>query len=147
MVELTVGEVASRTGIAVSAVHFYERKGLVRSVRTAGNQRRFSRDVLRRIAVIRAAQRVGVPLSTIRDALATLPDGRTPTARDWARLSRVWREELDARIRQLQQLRSQLTECIGCGCLSLTRCRLSNPDDTLGASGSGPRAWEAPPGG
>lgn len=142
MMELSVGEVARRTGVTVSALHFYERKGLLRSVRTAGNQRRYRRDVLRRIAVIRAAQRIGLPLGTIAEALATLPDGRTPTARDWARLSRRWRRELDERIRRLEQLRDQLTGCIGCGCLSLTRCALTNPGDRLARAGSGPRVWE-----
>jgi MerR family transcriptional regulator, redox-sensitive transcriptional activator SoxR len=137
--ELTVGQVASRSGVAVSALHFYEARGLIHSRRTTGNQRRYTRDVLRRIAFIRVSQRVGIPLSTIRDALTGLPDKRTPTPRDWARLSSAWRGELDARIAQLQRLRDDLTDCIGCGCLSLSRCRLSNPGDRLGAQGAGPR--------
>ncbi|GAA0368625.1 redox-sensitive transcriptional activator SoxR [Actinoallomurus spadix] len=137
--ELTVGQVAARSGVAVSALHFYEAKGLIRSRRTAGNQRRYTRDVLRRVAFIRVSQRVGIPLSEIREALARLPDERTPTPRDWARLSATWRRELDARIEQLQRLRDDLTDCIGCGCLSLSRCRLSNPNDQLGAQGPGPR--------
>ncbi|MCW2859646.1 MAG: transcriptional regulator, MerR family [Actinoallomurus sp.] len=137
--ELTVGQVSARSGVAVSALHFYEKKGLIRSRRTTGNQRRYSRDVLRRVAFIRVSQRVGIPLSDIRDALARLPEERTPTPKDWALLSAAWRGELDARIRQLQRLRDDLTGCIGCGCLSLSHCRLSNPDDRLGAEGPGPR--------
>lgn len=139
---LGIGEVARRSGLAVSALHFYERRGLIRSVRSAGNQRRYARDVLRRLAVIRVAQRVGVPLEAIRLAFAGLPDERTPTRAEWARMSAAWRGELDARIRDLQHLRNQLTDCIGCGCLSLRRCRLNNPDDALGAEGDGPRRWE-----
>jgi MerR family redox-sensitive transcriptional activator SoxR len=139
---LGIGEVAKRSGLAVSALHFYERRGLIRSVRSAGNQRRYARDVLRRLAVIRVAQRVGVPLEAIRLAFAGLPDERTPTRAEWARMSAAWRGELDARIRDLQRLRDQLTDCIGCGCLSLRRCRLNNPDDALGVEGDGPRRWE-----
>ena len=119
MQELSVGEVARRSGVAVSALHFYERKGLVRSLRTAGNQRRYPRDVLRRLAVIRVAQRVGMPLEAVGAALAELPEGRTPTKAEWARMSARWRAELDERIRLLGFLRDQLTGCIGCGCLSL----------------------------
>lgn len=140
---LGIGDVARRSGLAVSALHFYERRGLIRSVRSAGNQRRYARDVLRRLAVIRVAQRVGVPLESIRSAFAALPDERTPTRAEWARMSAAWRSELDARIRDLQHLRDQLTDCIGCGCLSLRRCRLNNPDDALGVDGDGPRRWEA----
>ena len=138
---LGVGEVAKRSGLAVSALHFYERRGLIRSVRSTGNQRLYARDVLRRLAVIRVAQRVGVPLESIRRAFADLPDERTPTRAEWARMSAAWRSELDARIRDLQHLRDQLTDCIGCGCLSLRRCRMSNPDEQLGANGSGARRW------
>jgi MerR family transcriptional regulator, redox-sensitive transcriptional activator SoxR len=137
--ELTVGQVAARSGVAVSALHFYERKGLIHSRRTAGNQRRYPRDVLRRVAFIRVSQRVGIPLDAIRDALAELPEKRTPTPHDWARLSAAWRGELDERITQLQQLRDTLTGCIGCGCLSLAHCRLANPHDRLGEQGPGPR--------
>jgi MerR family transcriptional regulator, redox-sensitive transcriptional activator SoxR len=137
--ELTVGELARRSGVAVSALHFYEAKELIRSRRTAGNQRRYTRDTLRRVAFIRVSQRVGIPLSAIRDALAELPQERTPTRQDWARLSATWRAELDERIEQLQRLRDDLTGCIGCGCLSLQSCRLSNPDDVLGRDGPGPR--------
>ncbi|MGH3390736.1 MAG: redox-sensitive transcriptional activator SoxR [Actinomadura sp.] len=137
--ELTVGQLAERSGVAVSALHFYEAKGLISSRRTAGNQRRFHRDTLRRVAFIRVSQRVGIPLATIREALGRLPDERTPTRADWARLSASWRDELDARIEQLQRLRDDLTDCIGCGCLSLGQCRLSNPYDELGELGPGPR--------
>ncbi|MCW4472122.1 redox-sensitive transcriptional activator SoxR [Xanthomonas sp. H13-6] len=141
MQEMSVGEVARRSGVAVSALHFYEKKGLIRSLRTAGNQRRYGRDVLRRLAVIRVAQRVGVPLEAVLRAFGTLPEQRTPTRADWARLSAAWRRELDERIVQLQLLRDQLTDCIGCGCLSLQRCRLSNPGDALGELGDGPQRW------
>ncbi|MCC3767084.1 redox-sensitive transcriptional activator SoxR [Streptomyces sp. UNOC14_S4] len=137
--ELTVGQLAARSGAAVSALHFYEAKGLISSRRTAGNQRRFDRDALRRVAFIRAAQRVGIPLATIREALAELPDERTPNRSDWARLSELWREELDQRIEQLGRLRDHLDDCIGCGCLSLESCVLSNPDDRVGQYGCGSR--------
>ncbi|WP_433468750.1 redox-sensitive transcriptional activator SoxR [Spirillospora sp. CA-128828] len=137
--ELTVGQLAERSGVAVSALHFYESKGLISSRRTAGNQRRFSRDTLRRVSFIKVSQRVGIPLSDIRDALATLPEERTPTVADWARLSEAWRSNLDARIRQLERLRDDLTDCIGCGCLSISRCALANPYDRLGDEGPGPR--------
>jgi MerR family redox-sensitive transcriptional activator SoxR len=137
--ELTVGQLARRSGVTVSALHFYEAQDLIWARRTAGNQRRYPREMLRRVAFIRASQRVGIPLARIRSALATLPAGRTPTPRDWARLSAAWREDLDDRISQLQHLRDRLTGCIGCGCLSLTTCRLANPDDILGSEGPGPR--------
>lgn len=143
-VELTVGQVAARSGVPVSTLHFYERKGLIIAARTSGNQRRYSRDVLRRIAFIRTAHGVGVPLARIRAALATLPAERTPTRQDWARLSAGWRDELDARIAGLTDLRDRLDDCIGCGCLSLDRCRLLNPDDVLASDGSGPRRWTDP---
>ncbi len=137
--ELTVGQVSARSGAAVSALHFYESKGLIRSRRTAGNQRRYTRDTLRRVAFVRAAQRVGIPLATIREALAQLPEERTPTREDWARLSEAWRTELDERIKQLNRLRDHLTDCIGCGCLSLDTCVLSNPDDAIGERQVGSR--------
>ncbi|MUL40582.1 redox-sensitive transcriptional activator SoxR [Streptomonospora sp. PA3] len=143
--ELTVGELAQRSGVAVSALHFYERKGLISSRRTAGNQRRYRRDTLRRVAFIRLAQRVGIPLSSIGDALACLPEARTPTREDWARLSATWRDELQERINQLERLRDDLTDCIGCGCLSLERCTLSNPHDSLADQGPGPRRLLAGP--
>lgn len=139
--ELGVGQLAKRSGVAVSTLHFYESKGLIHSWRTAGNQRRYSRDTLRRVAVIRAAQRVGMPLASIAEALATLPDRRTPTRADWARMSARWRGELDARIAQLTALRDTLDDCIGCGCLSIDRCRLANPADVLAGQGEGPRRW------
>ncbi|WP_312708797.1 redox-sensitive transcriptional activator SoxR [Stenotrophomonas sp.] len=139
--ELAVGEVAQRSGVAVSALHFYERKGLISSLRTAGNQRRYARDVLRRLAVIRVAQRVGMPLEAVARAFDTLPQGRAPTKADWARLSARWQQELEERIHMLQLLRDELTGCIGCGCLSLKRCRLANPDDVLGQRGDGPMRW------
>jgi len=139
--ELSVGEVAQRSGVAVSALHFYERKGLISSLRTAGNQRRYGRDVLRRIAVIRVAQRVGMPLEAVATAFSTLPEGRTPTKAEWARMSAHWRKELDDRISALQFMRDQLTDCIGCGCLSLKRCRLANPGDVLGQEGDGAQRY------
>ncbi len=142
--ELTVGQVADRSGVAISALHFYERKGLIRSTRTASNQRRYSRDTLRRVAFIRASQHVGISLTAIREALDQLPSERTPTPDDWARLSAAWRTELDARIAQLQTLRDDLSECIGCGCLSLRVCHLTNPRDVLGREGSGARRLLAP---
>ncbi|MEW1613189.1 MULTISPECIES: redox-sensitive transcriptional activator SoxR [unclassified Streptomyces] len=137
--ELSVGQLSARSGAAVSALHFYESKGLIASRRTSGNQRRYSRDALRRVAFVRAAQRVGIPLATIRDALAALPEERTPNRDDWARLSETWRQELDERIRQLHRLRDHLTDCIGCGCLSLENCVLSNPDDISGERFTGSR--------
>ncbi|MFE7793258.1 redox-sensitive transcriptional activator SoxR [Streptomyces sp. NPDC057460] len=137
--ELTVGQLSVRSGAAVSALHFYEAKGLISSRRTSGNQRRYSRDALRRVAFVRAAQRVGIPLATIRDALAELPEERTPNRDDWARLSEAWRSELDERIKQLGRLRDHLTDCIGCGCLSLETCVLSNPNDISGDTISGSR--------
>jgi MerR family transcriptional regulator, redox-sensitive transcriptional activator SoxR len=136
---LTIGEVASRAGVATSALRFYEAEGLITSVRTGGNQRRYPRDVLRRIAFIRAAQRVGLSLDDIRAALDALPDGRTPTAADWQRLSRSWRPLLDARIAELERLRDGLDGCIGCGCLSLKVCQLTNPHDVAGRAGPGAR--------
>lgn len=137
--ELTVGQLSARSGAAVSALHFYEAKGLISSRRTSGNQRRYSRDALRRVAFVRAAQRVGIPLASIREALAQLPEERTPNREDWARLSEAWRAELDQRIQQLGRLRDHLTDCIGCGCLSLENCALSNPDDVFGEKLTGSR--------
>jgi len=136
---LSIGEVAERTGVSVSALRFYETEGMVAPTRSAGGQRRFPRDALRRIAFIRVAQRVGLTLDEIRTALATLPDQRTPTAADWARLSRAWKAHLDERIHLLEGLRDELSSCIGCGCLSLHACKLYNPDDRARALGQGPR--------
>ncbi|HPF72582.1 MAG: redox-sensitive transcriptional activator SoxR [Lysobacteraceae bacterium] len=134
---LSVGEVAARSGVAVSTLHYYEKQGLLASRRTSGNQRRYAREVLRRVAFIRASQAVGIGLAEIAQALAGLPEGRTPTKADWSRLSRHWRASLDQRIAELQLLRDKLDGCIGCGCLSLKACRLYNPKDALGASGAG----------
>jgi MerR family redox-sensitive transcriptional activator SoxR len=136
---LSIGEVAERAGVTTSALRFYEDRGLITAERTGGGQRRFRRDVLRRVAFIRAAQRVGLSLSEIAAALADLPRGRTPTSADWARLARRWQDRLDERIRLLHELRDDLTACVGCGCLSLTTCRLSNPDDEASEQGVGPQ--------
>lgn len=136
--QLSVGEVARRSGVAISTLHFYETKGLISSWRNAGNQRRYARDVLRRVAIIKVAQRTGLPLASIREALQTLPEGHKPTAADWRRLSANWREELNARITGLIQLRDQLDHCIGCGCLSMSDCPLRNPYDELAEQGPGP---------
>src|SRR5581483_4336197 len=135
--DLTPGDLAKRSGVAISALHFYEREGLITSRRTSGNQRRYARDVLRRVAFIRMSQRLGIPLAKVREALATLPQDRVPTSRDWARLSAGWRQDLDDRIVHLQRLRDNLADCIGCGCLSLRSCALSNPGDVLAAQGPG----------
>lgn len=129
---LTPAEVAERSGLAVSALHYYEHQGLISSTRTSGNQRRYTRDALRRLAFIRAAQRVGVPLVEIKTALDGLPAARTPTADDWRLLSQRWQAELDARIATLMRLRNDLTDCISCGCLSLETCGLYNPNDQHG---------------
>ncbi|AOG11962.1 redox-sensitive transcriptional activator SoxR [Agrobacterium sp. RAC06] len=134
---LTVGDVARRSGLAVSAIHFYERKGLIFADRTGGNQRRYGRDVLRRLALIRAAQEVGLPLSEVAAALSALPQKRTPTPQDWREIATRWAERLDQRIRILEGLRHDLDGCIGCGCLSLQRCHLVNPADRLGEEGTG----------
>ena len=136
---LTIGELAARSGLATSALRYYERSGLLSSVRTAGGQRRYARATLRRVAFVRAAQQVGLSLEEIRDALATLPEARTPTKADWARLSRSWRPRLDERIGELEQLRDSLTSCIGCGCLSLRRCALYNAEDRAAQRGTGAR--------
>ena len=136
--ELTVGEVARRSGVAVSALHFYEKQGLITAARTAGNQRRYARAVLRRVAVIKVAQRMGVPLAEIAQALACLPGNRVPSQSDWAQLSARWRSQLDERIATLTQLRDQLDGCIGCGCLSLKVCPLRNSEDCLAGQGTGP---------
>jgi MerR family transcriptional regulator, redox-sensitive transcriptional activator SoxR len=137
--ELTVGEVAARSGVAVSTLHFYESAGLIKSRRNEGNQRRYPREVLRRIAVIRVAQRTGISLASIREAMHALPDRRTPTTEDWRKLSARWRGELNDRIERLIRLRDQLDGCIGCGCLSLEACPLRNPWDKLAEQGPGPR--------
>lgn len=137
----TVGQVAERSGLSVSSLHFYEREGLIFSTRNEGNQRRFGRDTLRRLAFIRAAQSVGISLSDIRNALEELPQQRTPREGDWKKLAAGWRNQLEARIEQLERLRDDLTTCIGCGCLSFERCKLTNPADRLSAEGPGARRF------
>src|SRR3954453_11442052 len=137
MSERTIGDLPGRAGIATSAIRYYEERGLVRSRRTAGNQRRYERAMLRRLAFVRTAQRAGLSLEGIEEALATPPRSRTPTKADWARLSRGWRPRLDAQIAQLERLRDTLDSCIGCGCLSLRRCNLNNPGHVAAARGPG----------
>lgn len=139
MQELTVGELSERSGVAVSALHFYEQKGLIGSWRTAGNQRRYHRGTLRRVGIIQFGQSLGISLAEIGEALDCLPKDRGPSAEDWRRLSQAWAEKLDARIAGLQRLRERLTDCIGCGCLSTETCPLRNPEDRLAAGGKGPR--------
>jgi MerR family redox-sensitive transcriptional activator SoxR len=136
---LTIGQVALRTGVSTSALRFYERQGLIESSRTDGNQRRYASITLRRVAFIQAGSAAGIPLAEIRSALETLPEGKAPTKRDWERLSSRWRRDLDDRIATLHALRDRLTGCIGCGCLSLQRCALMNPDDRAARLGPGPR--------
>lgn len=136
---LPIGELARRTGLAVSAIRFYEDKGLVQSLRTSGNQRRFLRSDIRRLSFILIAQKLGLGLAEIEAELSKLPMGRTPTINDWQKISRSLRKEIDARIQLLNRTRSKLDECIGCGCLSLQRCQLYNRDDRAGAAGPGPR--------
>jgi MerR family redox-sensitive transcriptional activator SoxR len=135
--ELTIGELSERSGVSSSALRFYERQGLISSKRTGGNQRRYERATLRRVALVQAGKAAGVPLERIRAALDTLPNRRSPTKRDWERLSRSWARELDERIATLQAIRGRLTTCIGCGCLSLRTCGLLNPGDVASARGSG----------
>lgn len=140
--QMTIGEVAARSGLSASALHFYEREGLIRSSRSAGNQRRYRRDVLRRLGVIKAAQRVGISLAEIREALDTLPEERTPTDADWRRLAAGWQDDLNDRIERLTLLRDRLTGCLGCGCLSVKACPLLNPDDEQREKGAGPMFLE-----
>jgi len=135
--ELTIGELSTRSGVSASALRFYERHGLIESWRTDGNQRRYEPVTLRRVALIQAGKAAGIPLERIRAALQTLPAGKAPTKRDWERLSRAWRAELDARLLALASIRDRLTTCIGCGCLSLRTCGLLNPDDAAAADGPG----------
>lgn len=138
---LTIGEVAARAGVSVPTVRFYEERGLIAATRTSGNQRRFERHVLRRIAVVRAGQRFGLSLAEIADALATLPEDRPPTSRDWQRMSARWQTALTERIEAMVRVRDGLAGCIGCGCLSLRTCPVYNEDDVLSAQGPGPRRW------
>jgi MerR family transcriptional regulator, redox-sensitive transcriptional activator SoxR len=142
---LTIGEVTRRSGVAASALRFYEERGLIVSARAGSGHRRYSRAVLRRIAFIVFAQKIGLTLDEIGAELAKLPGGRTPDRGDWSRLSRGWTDRIDARIAELERLKLGLTECIGCGCLSLDRCRLANPGDRAGARGPGPRYWLGDP--
>ncbi len=135
MSHLTIGQLAERAGVATSAIRFYESRGLIHSTRTTGNQRRYEQSTLRRVAFVRAAQRVGLTLEEVGEALATLPEGRTPTKSDWHRISRDWRPRLDEQIRRIELLRARLDGCIGCGCLSMKSCWLSNPGDTIGEQG------------
>jgi MerR family transcriptional regulator, redox-sensitive transcriptional activator SoxR len=135
--QLTIGELADRSGVAPSALRYYEAQGLITAARTSGNQRRYERATLRRVAFIRSAQRVGLSLEEITKALSTLPGGRTPTKADWTRLSRSWRGRINEQIDRLERLRDRLDSCIGCGCLSLQRCTLSNPGDVVGSRGPG----------
>lgn len=139
---LSPGEVAKRTGVAVSALHFYESKGLIRSTRNSGNQRRYKRDVLRYVAIIKIAQRLGIPLGTIGESLSVLPENHTLGPKDWKHFTMQWREELDKRIHAMEALRDQLNGCIGCGCMSLRDCPLRNPGDKLGEEGTGARLLE-----
>ena len=139
---LSPGDVAKRTGVAVSALHFYESKGLIRSTRNSGNQRRYKRDVLRYVAIIKIAQRLGIPLSTIGDSFSVLPENHTLGPKDWKHFTTQWREELDKRIHAMEALRAQLNGCIGCGCMSLRDCPLRNPGDKLGEEGTGARLLE-----
>ncbi|MFZ5846781.1 MAG: redox-sensitive transcriptional activator SoxR [Actinomycetota bacterium] len=134
---LTIGQLSERSGVAPSALRYYEERGLIRSERTAGNQRRYAQAQLRQVAFIRSAQRVGLTLEEIEEALATLPEGRTPTKADWTRLSRSWRPRIDEQIERLERLRERLDGCIGCGCLSLRTCALNNPDDEVAPRGPG----------
>lgn len=137
--DLSVGALAARSGLPVSTIHYYDGLGLIRSWRNAGNHRRYDRAMLRRVAVVKVAQKLGVPLDEIRAALDTLPKDRTPTAQDWAEMSAGWADKLTARIERLTKLRDQMDHCIGCGCLSVKNCPLYNPDDVLGGEGPGPR--------
>ena len=139
MEDLTIGGLSERTGVAPSALRFYEAEGLIASTRTPGGQRRYRRDTIRRVSFVRIAQQVGLSLDEIREALSTLPRSRTPDRRDWERLSASWRPRLDERIAVLERLRDRLDGCIGCGCLSLSSCKLANPGDVAGRSGPGPR--------
>lgn len=137
MGDLSVGELARRSGVAVSALHFYERKGLIQSHRTGGNQRRYDRDVLRRVAIIRAALALGIPLKEVGALLADLPHGHVPTREDWRLIGARWAESLDRRIAMLVKLRDDLSGCIGCGCLSMTHCSIFNPQDIAAERGEG----------
>ena len=137
MTQLTIGHLSERSGVATSAIRFYESRGLIHSVRTTGNQRRYEQSTLRRVSFIKAAQRIGLTLDEIGEAMAMLPENRTPTKADWSRLSRTWRQRLDDQIRRIELLRDRLDGCIGCGCLSLKKCALNNPGDVMASYGTG----------
>ena len=137
--EITIGELSKRTGVATSALRYYESEGLIAATRTQSGQRRYPREVIRRVSFVRVAQQVGLSLEEVRQALTSLPGNRTPNERDWGRLSRSWRPRIDERIAMLERLRDRLDGCIGCGCLSLRYCKILNPDDELAARGPGPR--------
>lgn len=139
MKQLSVGQVAARSGLPVSTIHFYEARQLIHSERNSSNHRRYGREVLRRVAIIKVAQRAGIPLKEIAQALGALPNGRSPNTRDWEKIASDWKSELDDRINRLTRLRDTLSLCIGCGCLSVDRCPLRNPDDELASEGPGPR--------
>ncbi|MGF1749938.1 MULTISPECIES: redox-sensitive transcriptional activator SoxR [Vibrio] len=139
--ELSVGQVAKRADIAVSAIHFYEQKGLIACHRNAGNQRRYDGSVLRRIAVIKTGQQLGMTLEEIKQAMSSLPIHRAPTQNEWQNMAMEWQQSLDAKISLMSRLRDELGECIGCGCLSLTKCKLRNPEDELASQGAGPVLW------
>lgn len=136
---LSVGEVARRTGVAVSALHFYEREGLISAARSSGGQRRYARHVIRRVSLIQVAKRMGIPLAEVAEVFADLPHERMPSKTDWRRISERWQGKLEARRREIERMESELFECIGCGCLSLRTCRVLNPDDALASGGAGPR--------
>lgn len=136
---LAVGEVARRTGVAVSALHYYEQLGLIASTRTAGNQRRYPRHMLRRISLVVVAKRLGIPLADVQEVFGSLPLDHPPSQRDWRRVAKLWNDQLELRRTQIDHLQRELTGCIGCGCLSLKACRLLNPEDALGSDGPGPR--------
>ncbi|WP_042429208.1 redox-sensitive transcriptional activator SoxR [Streptacidiphilus anmyonensis] len=139
--QLTIGDLVARSGVPASTLRFYERRGLIASERTYGNQRRYTRDVLRRVAFIRMSQQLGIPLSAIQEALGMLPEERTPTAEDWARISRCWHDDLSARIRRMQDMRDRLAACMGCGCMSLSVCALANPVDQSAEESTGSRRF------
>jgi len=139
---LTIGEMSRRTGVAVSALRYYEELGLIASLRTVGNQRRFPRHMLRRVSLISVAKNLGIPLDDVHEAFESVPLDRTPSHEDWQRASRAWKRQLEERRRRLERLEHELTGCIGCGCLSMKACALLNPDDALAATGTGPRRLE-----
>lgn len=141
---LTIGEMSQRTGVAVSALRYYEDLELIASIRTQGNQRRYPRHMLRRVSLVSVAKRLGIPLTDVRDTFSSVPMDRAPSHREWQQASRRWKADLEERRRSLERLEHELTGCIGCGCLSLKACAILNPGDTLGDTGAGPRRLEQP---